>query len=84
MKAFVPELDLHKYTVDDALPKVDQFLYEAYTARQRSVRIIHGKGSGTLQRAVRSSLARHHLVKSLRWGEQDEGGAGVTVVYLAD
>ena len=80
----MPELDLHRLTVDEALPKIDQFLYEAYIARTPSVRIVHGKGTGALRNAVRSWLPKHHLVKSFRWAEPEEGGGGVTVVNLVD
>ena len=79
-----PELDLHRLTIDEALPKVDQFLYDAYVARIASVRIVHGKGTGALRRAVRTWLPKHHLVRSIRWAEQEEGGGGVTIVELVD
>ena len=79
-----PELDLHRLTIDEALPRIDQFLYEAYVAKIPSVRIVHGKGTGILRSAVRDYLPAHHLVKSFRPAEQDEGGGGVTIVKLAD
>jgi DNA mismatch repair protein MutS2 len=47
------------------------------------VRVIHGKGTGALRSAVRNELRKHPLVKSYREGEGNEGGDGVTVVYLA-
>jgi DNA mismatch repair protein MutS2 len=46
------------------------------------VRIIHGKGTGTLRRAVREQLEGHPLVASYRPGDQHEGGDGVTVAKL--
>jgi DNA mismatch repair protein MutS2 len=46
------------------------------------VRIVHGKGTGTLRQAVRQQLHIHPLVKSHRSGGQGEGGSGVTVAYL--
>jgi DNA mismatch repair protein MutS2 len=79
-----PELDLHRLTVDDALPKIDQFLYESYVDRVLSVRIVHGKGTGALRSAVRNYLPTHHLVKSFRLAGKGEGGVGVTIVKLAD
>ena len=48
------------------------------------VRIVHGKGTGTLRQAVREQLAKHPLVKSYRPGDYGEGGAGVTVVELSE
>jgi DNA mismatch repair protein MutS2 len=47
------------------------------------VRIIHGKGTGTLRQAVRQQLRGHPLIQSHRPGEDGEGGSGVTVAYLA-
>ena len=79
-----PELDLHRLTIDEALPRVDQFLYEAYVARRSSIRIVHGKGTGVLRSAIREYLPSHHLVKSFRRAHKEEGGGGVTVVNLID
>ncbi len=79
-----PELDLHRLTVEEALPKVEQFLYEAYCAGVTAVRINHGKGTGTLRARVRAWLARQDSVRSFRGGMPWEGGDGVTIVELAD
>jgi DNA mismatch repair protein MutS2 len=78
------ELDLHGFTVDEALPELDRFLYEAYIAGFPSVRVIHGKGTGTLRWVIREQLPKHPLVKSFRPAPQEEGGSGVTIVELAD
>ena len=48
------------------------------------VRVVHGKGTGTLRQAVQKVLAKHSLVKSYRIGGYGEGGTGVTIVQLAD
>jgi len=48
------------------------------------VRVVHGKGTGTLRQAIQQMLHGHSLVKSYRSGEYGEGGAGVTVVQLTD
>lgn len=79
-----PELDLHHLTIDEALPRVDQFLYEAYVAGIPQVRVVHGKGTGVLRSVVRDFLPKHHLVKSFRPAEREEGGGGVTIVELAE
>ncbi len=77
------ELHLRRLTVDEALLKLDQYLNDAFMAGLYEVRIIHGKGTGTLRQAVRELLAKHPLVKSYRRGVYGEGGAGVTMVELA-
>ncbi len=79
-----PEVDLHRLTVDEALPKLEQFLYEAYCADIRAVRVVHGKGSGTLRANVRAWLPKQELVKSFRTGMPWEGGDGVTIVELEE
>lgn len=78
-----PELMLRRLAVDEALARLDKFLHEMYVAGLDSVRIVHGKGTGTLRLAVRRELARHPLVESFRPGDPWEGGEGVTVAYLS-
>ena len=77
------EVHLRRLTVDEALLKLDRYLNDAFMAGLWQVRVIHGKGTGTLRQAVREQLASHPLVKSYRPGGYGEGGAGVTVVELA-
>jgi len=80
----INELRLRHLTVDEAMPKLDQFLHDAFMAGLIQVRIIHGKGTGTLRLLVQRQLARHPLVKSHRPGVYGEGGAGVTIAELAE
>ena len=84
MKAVDRELRLRRLTVDEALWRLDQYLYDAFMAGLVSVRIVHGKGTGKLRRSVQNTLARHPLVKSYRLGDYGEGDYGVTIVELID
>jgi DNA mismatch repair protein MutS2 len=77
-----PELDLRGLSVDEALLLIDQRLDEAARSGVKELRIIHGKGTGTLRRAVREMLAKHTLVESQAPAERRDGGDGVTVVEL--
>jgi len=77
------EVHLRRLTIDEALLKLDQYLHDAFMAGLYQVRVVHGKGTGTLRQAVRDNLAKHPLVKSHRPGEYGEGGSGVTIVELA-
>lgn len=80
----IDEVDLHRLTVEEALPKLDKYLYDAFMAGFYQVRVVHGKGTGTLRQAVRRQLAQHPLVQSYRPGGYGEGGAdGVTIVELS-
>jgi len=76
------ELSLRHLTVDEALFRLDRYLNAAFMAGLYQVRIVHGKGTGTLRQAVQRVLAHHPLVKSFRLGVYGEGEAGVTVVKL--
>ena len=77
------ELHLRHLTVDEALPKLDKYLDDAFMSGLYQVRVVHGKGAGTLRQIVREQLAKHPLVKSYRPGDYGEGGTGVTIVELA-
>lgn len=76
-----PEVNLHGYRVDEALTVIDSLLDDAALEGMTSVKIVHGKGTGALRRAIREYLSGHPLVAST---EPGEGGAasGVTVVQL--
>jgi DNA mismatch repair protein MutS2 len=76
------EIHLRRLTLDEALLKLDEYLDDAFMAGIFSVRVVHGKGTGTLRQAVREYLARHSLVKTYRPGVYGEGGGGVTIVEL--
>jgi DNA mismatch repair protein MutS2 len=77
------ELHLRHLTLDEALPKLDKYLNDAFMAGLYQVRIIHGKGTGTLRQAVRKKLDKHPLVDFYRPAGYGEGGAGVTIVELS-
>ena len=77
-----PELDLRGQVSADALMELDQYLEDANLVGLPQVRIIHGKGTGALRKAVRGYLQNHRYVDEYRDGERTEGGFGVTVVKL--
>jgi DNA mismatch repair protein MutS2 len=76
------ELLLLGKTTDEARDLVEQYLDDAFMAGLADVRLIHGKGTGALRKAVRALLSGHPLVASFRDGEPSEGGAGATVAAL--
>jgi DNA mismatch repair protein MutS2 len=78
------EIDLHRLTVEEALPKLDDFIYHSFTSGCATVCINHGRGSGTLRQAVQRELKKSTMVRSFRAGDYGEGGIGVTIVVLAD
>ncbi|MGI5911902.1 MAG: endonuclease MutS2 [Syntrophomonadaceae bacterium] len=76
------EIDVRGLLAEDALLTVDRYLEDAILAGLNSVRVIHGKGTGALRKAIRGYLKDHRYVKTYRDGFREEGGYGVTVVEL--
>ncbi len=76
------ELNLRGQTTEEVLPRLDKYLNDAYLSGLPQARIVHGKGTGALRRAVRDFVASHPLVASHRPGDRHEGGEGATVVEL--
>lgn len=74
------EINLLGKTVDEAIAELDKYLDDAYLAHMKSVRIVHGKGTGALRKGVHNYLKRQKHVDSFRLGEFGEGDAGVTIV----
>ncbi len=73
------EINLIGKTTDEAIVLLDKYLDDAYLAHMPSVRIVHGKGTGALRKAVQNHLKRLKYVKSFRLGEFGEGDSGVTI-----
>ncbi|MBR0173058.1 MAG: endonuclease MutS2 [Lachnospiraceae bacterium] len=78
------EINLIGKNTDDALSALDKYLDDAYLSHMPSVRIVHGKGTGTLRNAVQRHLKQISYVKSFQTGEYGEGDAGVTIVKLKE
>ena len=74
-----PEINLLGMTCDEAISVLDKYLDDAYIAHLPSVRIVHGKGTGALRKAVSDHLRRQSHIASFRLGEFGEGDAGVTI-----
>jgi DNA mismatch repair protein MutS2 len=78
------DLNVIGCTVDEALTRAEKFLDETTVTDQRTVRVIHGFGTGQLRRALQDFLKDHPLVARFHLAPQDQGGGGVTVVELKD
>ena len=82
IRTVAPELMLIGRTTDEVQDLVEKYLDDAFMAGVAHVRLVHGKGTGALRKAVRGVLSDHPLVASFRDGESGEGGAGATVAAL--
>ncbi len=74
------EINLLGKTTDEALIELDKYLDDACLAHIPTVRVVHGKGTGALRKAVHNFLRKQKRVDSYRLGEFGEGDAGVTIV----
>src|SRR5262245_685865 len=75
-------LDLHTFAPRDVKGLVTDYLALAADKGFAEVRIIHGKGEGTLRRIVHSVLEKHPRVVDFRLGDGGSGGWGATLVRL--
>lgn len=76
------EINIIGLTVDEAIFIVDKFLDDSSLAKLKTIRIVHGKGTGKLKNGIHHFLKTHPHVSSFRIGTFGEGEMGVTVVEL--
>ena len=79
-----PEVELHLrgMRAEEANLQLEKYLEDAYTSGMPFVRIVHGKGSGTLRQVVRQKLSDSTLVSRWENALDNEGGEGVTVAHI--
>ena len=77
------EVHLRRLRIDEAVIKLDRYLNTAFLAGLPQVRIVHGKGTGAMRKAVTEILDKHPLISSYRAATLEEGGGGVTIAELA-
>ena len=75
-------LDLHTFRPPEIKDLVPDYLRECQTRGILQVRIVHGKGTGTLRRTVHALLARLPFVESYRLADLGSGSWGATLVIL--
>jgi DNA-nicking Smr family endonuclease len=75
-------LDLHTFQPREVKELVLDYLAECRERGILEVRIIHGKGTGALRRAVHAILSRRPEVASFGLAMEDAGGWGATLVTL--
>ncbi len=74
------EINLIGMTTDEAVAQLDKYLDDAYLAHLSQVRVVHGRGTGALKKAVHQHLKRLKYIRSFRLGTFGEGDTGVTIV----
>lgn len=79
-----PEIHLRGMTGDEAVEELEKYLDRAVIAGLHQVYVVHGKGTGALRKRITQYLREHPEVASVRLGNWNEGGAGVTIVKLKE
>ncbi len=83
LTALSSEIDLRGMDSVEAICVLDRYLDEAMRSNLPSVRIIHGKGTGTLRSAVQQTLRKNKFIKKFRLGTYGEGEDGVTIAEFS-
>jgi DNA mismatch repair protein MutS2 len=73
------QVDVRGRPRDEAREQVRRLVDDAALAGLREVRVVHGRGTGALRKAVREELARHPLVERAEADADD----GATVAHLS-
>ena len=76
------ELNIIGYHIDEGIEAVSKYLDECRTRHFKTVRIIHGMGSGQLRAAVHAYLKKCDFIEDFHYGSTYDGGTGATVVIL--
>ena len=83
-EAVTSEINVIGANAEEAVGRVERFLDEASINDLRSLRIIHGYGTGALRRSIAEFLRAHPFVASFGPAPDNHGGGGVTVVELKE
>ena len=75
-------LDLHHFKPSEVADLVVQYIHECMDKEIHSIRLIHGKGTGTLRETVHSTLRKIPEVSTFRLADETGGGWGSTLVEL--
>ncbi len=76
------ELDLHTFRPSDLGELIPDYIEACLEQDIRRLRIIHGKGIGTLRETVHALLRRDERVQRFQLADQSEGSWGATIVWL--
>jgi DNA mismatch repair protein MutS2 len=80
----VSEINVIGAHAEEAVERVERFLDEAMVAELKTLRVIHGFGTGALRRSIAEFLRAHPFVANFHPAQDNQGGGGVTIVELKD
>jgi DNA-nicking Smr family endonuclease len=76
------ELDLHTFRPAEITPLLDDYFAECRQRGIHRVRVVHGKGTGTLRTTVHAHLRRSRGIAGFVQGDATSGDWGATIVTL--
>ncbi len=79
---FQSKIDIRGMRMDEAMKVVEAFVDQALMIGANNLRILHGKGDGTLRKAVRMKLKEYHFPMEIKHPEPADGGDGVTLIAI--
>ena len=82
VSSLATEIDVRGKRLHESQELVERWLDAAVLVGFSPVRIIHGKGTGALGAGLQEALRLHPSVERLRYGHENEGGSGVTIIHL--
>ena len=78
------ELNVIGCRVEEALSRVEKHLDHALMSETRTVRFVHGHGTGQLRRSIRRFLDTHPCVRRVSAAPPEDGGGAVTIAELKE
>ena len=79
---FEAKLDIRGMTIEEGMKSLDYFMDEALISNAVTLKIVHGKGTGALRKAVHDKLKAYSAVERIWHPEREGGGDGVSLVEL--
>ena len=80
---FESKIDIRGMRYDEAIRVIEEFVDQAMLADVNNLRIVHGKGNGSLRDAVKRKLKEYNLKMTLSHPPADAGGDGVTLIEFS-
>ena len=77
------QIDIRGLTVEEAILELDKYIDQALLSNLNEILIIHGKGTGSLRKGIKTYLEQHTKIKSHRIADLNEGGLGATTAVLS-
>ncbi len=75
-------LDLRGQIPQEALKSLEHYLDKVLISNIKEIKILHGKGTGTLRKAIHQSLKKNKFIEKIAHPDEQEGGTGITLIQF--